>query len=87
MIIDYSKKFVKEFEKLPTKLQRKFQERILLFIKNPNHPLLRNHPLVGELMGLRSINVTGDIRALYQDSGENRVIFIAIGSHSQLYRS
>ncbi len=86
MIIDYSKKLIKEFDKMPTKLQQKFRERLLLFLENPGHPLLRNHSLTGELMGLRSINVTGDIRALYQESGEDKVIFMTIGSHSQLYQ-
>ncbi len=86
MIVDYGKKFIKDFDKLPVKLQKKFRERLILFLENQNHPLLKNHILTGELGSLRSINVTGDVRVLYQEVEKDRVVFLAIGTHSQLYK-
>jgi mRNA-degrading endonuclease YafQ of YafQ-DinJ toxin-antitoxin module len=41
--------------------------------------------LTGEYAGLYSINITGDIRALYEKIDESYVIFGFIGTHSQLY--
>lgn len=84
MTIDYHKDFIKSFKKLSSKIQKKFQERQLLFEKDPFNPVLNNHTLKGEYLGYRSINVSGDIRAIYRKSPEN-VLFIAIGSHSKLY--
>ncbi len=87
MKVKFSKKFEKQYSKFSEKIKKAFGRRLDLFVANPNHPLLRNHALIGELQGLRSINITGDIRALYQETEKDRVIFISIGSHSQLYEN
>lgn len=50
-----------------------------------NSKLLNTHPLHGEWLGCKSINVTGNIRAVFEEIGENKVEFIAIGSHPELY--
>lgn len=46
--------------------------------------------LTGKLAPYRSINITGDWRALYSedvdDEGNKTFIFEALGAHSQLYR-
>lgn len=41
--------------------------------------------LTGEYAGLYSLNITGDIRALYEKIDDAYVIFGFIGTHSQLY--
>ena len=76
--------FVKNFEKLDMSIRQKFVERKALFEDDPFHPLLKNHPLTGEYEGCRSINVTGDYRAIYYAHGHT-YIFIRIGTHPQLY--
>ncbi len=65
--------------------KRKFIERRNIFLKDEFHPVLNNHALKGEYHGYRSINVTGDIRAIFK-RGFEYVIFVEIGSHSKLYR-
>ena len=52
---------------------------------DPYDPLLRNHPLTGELAGCHSINITGDIRAIYRIVDDEMYVYQMIGSHSQLY--
>ena len=49
------------------------------------HPLLKNHPLTGAKRELRSFSVTGDVRIVYQLSGDDDAIFFDIGSHNQVY--
>ena len=49
------------------------------------NPLLNNHYLGGEYEGCRSINITGDIRAIFYIKQNSDVVFINIGSHSELY--
>lgn len=87
--ISFSKRFVKHFRRAPAKVQARFREKIILLTKNPFDPALRNHPLSGEWRGCRSIDITGDWRAVYEElvNGEVEwVEFVEIGTHSQLYR-
>ena len=65
-----------------------FQKRIEMFLKDQYHPQLRNHFLSGSLQRYRSINITGDWRALFRMLDQNNraiIFFDAIGTHSQLY--
>jgi len=73
------------FKKHPIWVREKFQERFSLFLEDMYHPLLNNHPLEGEWIGCRSINITGDIRAVFEEVDIGYVEFIAIGTHSELY--
>lgn len=84
MTISYSKNFIKQSKKLNQEIRKKLLERISLFSENPLHPLLRNHPLKGKYKNYRSIDITGDVRALYLQK-ENEAVFDAVGTHSQLY--
>lgn len=84
MTISYSKNFVKQARKLSPELRKKLLERIVVFSENPLHPSLRNHQLKGKYKEYRSIDVTGDVRALYLQK-EHEAIFDAVGTHSQLY--
>ncbi len=85
MIVKYTSTFKKQYKKLPKKFQRQFAERLLLFEEDQTNPKLRVHPLKGKYAGYWSINVSGDLRALYRKKGEEIVIFALIGTHSQLY--
>lgn len=89
MNIKFGKKFAKQYSKAPQKIKKAFNLRLEIFRKDPFHPLLNNHFLTGEYLSNRSINVTGDWRAIYSEEIENKekvAIFLALGTHSQLYR-
>jgi len=83
--VKYSKKFLKQYYKLSPKIQKQFQERFRLWLTEPFHPQLNNHILKEKYAGLHSINITGDVRALYEKIDDTYVIFGFIGTHSQLY--
>lgn len=85
MKILYSKKFIKQLKKQTQKTQELFFAKITIFQDDPNNTMLRNHALQGKLKGYYSINITGDIRALYQVVGDEMYLYEMIGSHSQLY--
>lgn len=85
MILTYHKDFKKNYQKLSNKIQKKFDERILLFQEDQLSPLLNNHSLQGKYLGCRSINITGDLRAIYRKEDDDTVTFVAIDSHSNLY--
>ena len=85
-MIFYSADFKRRYKKLPTKLKNKVLERIEVFIADEFDEILGNHKLNGEYEGCRSIDITGDMRAIYYKIGESSYKFVAVGTHSELYR-
>ena len=85
MIIETTKNFDKQYSKLNEKTKALFKNRITIFKDNPFDSRLRNHALKGRYLGYRSIDITGDVRALYTVKGNSIIIFGFIGSHGQLY--
>lgn len=81
-----SKQFEKDFAKLPKPIKQKVILTLEQFIENPFAPSLRNHSLSGRWKGHHSLNVTGDVRAVYVFIENDMVYFIAIGTHSELYK-
>ncbi len=85
LIATFSKNFKKSFKKKDRFLQKKTRERIRLFRENPFNSTLDNHKLHGEYFGCSSIKITGDFRAVFEHTDENHVVFLDIGTHSELY--
>lgn len=90
MEIRYSEAFRKQYNKADTHIRRAFQKRLAFFLQDIHHPLLHNHALTGLYQGFRSINITGDWRAIFVEThsviGSVRITFVALGTHSQLYK-
>ena len=86
MIIILHRNFEKKYLKLSRKIKTQFKERRDLFLENPFHPQLNNHSLGGDREGQWSINITGDLRAVYVFKGRDTIIFIDIDTHSNLYK-
>lgn len=84
MIITYSGNFNKQFKKLNKKIQQEFRNRLDLFILNDNSKL-NLHKLSGGFDGLWSINVSGDVRVIFDRRIEGVILLVAIGTHSELY--
>lgn len=89
MSIKYSATFKKQYKKAPKKIQEKVKERINLLVQDPTSQLLNNHALTGKFQGYRSINVTGDWRAIYSIridlKSKQEYYFELVGTHSRLY--
>lgn len=86
MKIVLHKNFKKQYAKLRPEEKAKFKDRRNLFLIAPFNPLLHNHPVDKAYPGWRSINITGDLRALYEKKAGDLIVFMKIGTHSQLYR-
>lgn len=85
MNLTFHRQFRKHLEKLNRKQQQRVQERLHIFLDDPFHPLLNNHPLKGKYLDYRSINITGDLRAVYKSVSEDECIFVALDTHGNLY--
>jgi addiction module RelE/StbE family toxin len=86
--IEFSDLFKKRLKTAPRHIIAAFVEAIHLFRENPNHPVLRNHPLTEKYAGYKSIDVTDDWRALFRESESCEDIIIkfhTIGTHEYLY--
>lgn len=86
MDVDYTKAFNKQFQKLARKKQEQARDAIALFMQDIATPSLRNHGLKGEWLGFRSISAVGDLRLHFEVITDSKVLFVAVGSHSQLYK-
>lgn len=81
--------FFKKLKKLDVRISKSFKEKILIFANNPNDSQLNNHELRKPYEGLRSIDITEDYRAIYEErkiSGEKIAYFTMLGTHKHLYR-
>ncbi|MBI4050114.1 MAG: type II toxin-antitoxin system mRNA interferase toxin, RelE/StbE family [Candidatus Doudnabacteria bacterium] len=85
MQIVLHKRFKRRYKKLRA-LQKQIDERLFLFAHNPFHPILNNHALIGKYKNYRSINITGDYRALYEPIARNKAFFVIVDTHSNLYK-
>lgn len=81
----FAKQFRKMYGRLQKSLQNRCDDRLLLFEKDPFHVLLNNHALHEPYAGCRSINITGDYRAIYYHENLDIVRFIAVGTHHELF--
>ena len=87
MIVISSRQFKKKVTKLPKNIRAALKERLRLFLENPHHPVLNNHPLHGSLRNYRSINITGDYRMVFEGYTTTTIRLIDIDTHDHLYDS
>ncbi len=85
MNLEFHKDFQKRYIKLRAGEKLKFQERQEIFLEDPSHPILNNHALKGKYEGYRSINIGGNLRAIYHLISSDTVLFVDIDTHSNLY--
>ena len=85
--IEVTKKFRKQVSALKRNQRNQLAERLRLFANNPSAKKLRTHPLKGNLLGIYSFSITGDLRVHFEwkDKKRTQVLLISIGTHSQLY--
>jgi len=81
-----TKRFEKQYAKLPTAKQDAVDATLLLYLDEPDAPRLRRHALKGEYMGQTSISAGGDLRIHLIEEDEIIIVVVCVGSHSQLYK-
>ena len=86
MTIIYHRQFEKTFRRLPERIKMKAYAVIRRFAKDPHDPSLRNHPLTGQMRGLRSLSVTDDHRIIFMEQSDGSVvIMLKVGPHDSVY--
>lgn len=87
MIILEHKSFQKKVAKLSPRIQKQLKSKLHSFFGDPMSPMLNNHALHGDFVGCRSINITGDLRLIYKIIDDTTILFIDVGTHSNLYQN
>lgn len=86
MKVSFSNDFKKKLRKCSKPIAEAFYDRIRMFMQNPNARSLNNHYLNGKYDGYKSINISGDIRAVYKLIEKELAYFVDIDNHSNLYK-
>ena len=89
MKITYHPSFIKKLKELDVRIKNNFREKIAVFQNNPSDPTLDNHALQRELAGYRSIDITNDYRAIFEEFkvGKGTIyFFFLIGTHKELFQ-
>lgn len=85
MRIDFHRSFDKQYKNLSIKQKKQFAGRLVILTIDKSNTILNNHTLKGKYLGYRSINITGDVRAIYIEHKADHLEFVYIGTHNQLY--
>ena len=83
-----SPQLLERLKKLDVRIHNSFFDKIKIFEENPQEPVLNNHALKQEYEGYRSIDITNDYRALYEEvpSGSKTIAYFSLlGTHEELY--
>lgn len=82
----FSRTFDKQFKKLPLKTKTKVTDTIVAYLLEGPSPNHRIHGLKGEWRGHYSMSAGGDLRVHFRIIDKQEIMFVAAGSHSQLYK-
>ena len=88
MLIAKTPAFERAFNKRILKNQellKSFQAKILLFEKNPYHPSLEIHKLIGRLKGYWSFSIAYDCRVVFYLMDKDKALLINVGKHDEVY--
>ena len=80
----FERNFRKRFKGNP-QLQEKFWQRVELFLENPFDSRLKTHKLTGHLKELWSFSVSYDTRVIFYFMTNEKVVFVDIGTHDEVY--
>lgn len=86
MKVRFQKSFTGQFTKLSKPQKQLVKEAIELFAHDPMHDSLRNHPLKEQWANYRSVTADDDLRLHYRVIDKDTALFVAVGSHEQLYK-
>jgi len=81
---------IDKLKKKDVRTRKSFKKALEIFFKDPYNLELDSHELKREWEGFRSIDVTTDLRAIYQEDKEGNepvAYFVALDTHKVLYKN
>lgn len=87
MKIDLTKSFKKQYNRLSRTDKDRIDNALTKLESNPFDKSLKNHPIKGNMKGLRSISAGYDLRLTFEEFDDYVVVyFLSVGSHSKVYK-
>lgn len=86
--VTFATSFKKSFRKRIKGIEpeeKRFYQKLKIFLSNPHHPSLKTHKLSGELKDLWSFSIDYDLRIVFYFSAPSKAVFIDIGTHDEVY--
>jgi mRNA-degrading endonuclease RelE of RelBE toxin-antitoxin system len=77
----YTKKFIKQYSKLPKTLQQAIKETIVEFTDSGNHKKLKVHKLKGKLKNYYSFSIDYANRIVFEWDDKNTAALLEVGNH------
>ena len=81
MKVNLSPRFKRSYKRVPQHIQKDFDKKIVLFIKDSYHPSLKTHKLKGKLQECLAFYLKDGNGVLFEFSGPDTVDLLDIGSH------
>lgn len=81
MKIIFSKKFEREYKKLPVFVKKSAEKKELIFRSNLFDASLNVHKLHGKLKNYWSFSIGYNYRIIFEFENENLVYFYSVGTH------
>lgn len=81
MQIFYTKKFLRQYKKLPAKIRNHAEAAEEIFRSNPFHSGLNTHKLKGKLNDFWSFSINFQYRIIFEFIDKGDVSFLLIGKH------
>ena len=88
MKVEYSSRFIKSYKKLVSRrpdVAITVLQKVVVFIQQSNSPSLQLHKLKGQLKDVWFFSVESDLRILVDLKDPEKILFVDIGSHDQVY--
>ncbi len=82
MEILYSKRFARQYKKLPKEIKQKVEEIEVIFKTNPFDKRLMTHKLSGKLKGFYSCSITYSYRIIFDMPSKDICRLYSVGDHS-----
>lgn len=85
MKILYSKKFARNYQKLPKNIKLLAEKKEKVFRHNPQSSKLKTHQLKGKLKGLSAFSINYEYRIVLCFVNKRVAWFVNVGTHDQVY--
>lgn len=86
MQIEFHRHYIKQWSKLTDGQRQRVEKAVRLFMQNPQAAQLRLHQLKGTYYPEYSLSAGGDLRVHILFVSGHRALFVAVGTHAQLYK-
>ena len=80
--INFTRRFLKSFARLPSTIQGKVKKQIRLLAENPRHPSLQTKPIQG-VVGLYEARIDRDYRLTYEREPDDPLLLRLVGKHDE----